>query len=63
MVTEQVIKYIREKGFKDAVIADVIGLSKASMSNIMNGKRAFTADEYVKVCDFFEVPYDRFILK
>lgn len=60
MIAELIKEYVDEKGFKQGVIAENIGMSKVAMSETLNCNRKLGADEYVKICDFIEVPYDKF---
>ncbi|MBQ1450454.1 MAG: helix-turn-helix transcriptional regulator [Eggerthellaceae bacterium] len=60
MIAERIKSYIQEKGYKQVAIADGIGMKKVAMSETLNGNRNMTAEEYVRICDFLEVPYSRF---
>lgn len=60
MLAERISTYMDEKGIMQATMASAIGMSKAAMSQTLNGKRTLTADEYVAICDFLEVPYSKF---
>ena len=60
MIAERVKKYVDEKGIKQLAIADAIGMSRSAMSQTLRGERTMTAEEFVKICDFLEVPYDKF---
>jgi len=60
MIAEQVKSYVTEKGFKQVAIAKGVGMSKVAMSETLAGNRTMTAEEYVRICDFLEVPYDKF---
>lgn len=60
MVELEVARYIREKGFKQKVVAEKLGISSQVMSNVMAGKRRLTAEEYGNICEFLGVPYSYF---
>ena len=60
MIAEQIKDYVNERGFKQTVMASKVGMSKVAMSETLNGNRTMTAEEYVRICDFLEVPYDKF---
>ena len=60
MIAERVKEYVNEKGIKQVAIANAIGISKVAMSETLNGNRTMTAEEYVRICDFLEVPYGKF---
>lgn len=61
MVYENVAKYLKEKGIKQSVLADAIGIHPQSMSMTMLGRRTLTAEEYRDICLFLEVPFDKFM--
>ena len=61
MVAEKLAQYIEEKGFKQSVIAKAVGMSPQAMSETLAGRRTLSADEYRDICDFIEVPYERFM--
>lgn len=63
MIAEQLKKYVTEKGIKQTVIADAVGMSKVAMSETLNGNRTLTAEEFVRICDFLEVPCSKFAEK
>lgn len=60
MIAEKIKSYVDEKGIKYVAIANNIGIAKSSMSATFSGDRTLKAEEYVKICDFLEVPYDMF---
>jgi len=60
MISENVARYIREKGVKQTVIADAIGISAPSLNNKLQGKTKLYAEEYFALCEFLNVPTDYF---
>jgi len=60
VIAERIKSYVQEKGYKQVVIADKVGMTKVAMSETLNGNRNMTAEEYVRICDFLEVPYSQF---
>jgi len=60
MIAERIKSYVNERGFKQIAIAKNVGMSKVAMSETLNGNRTMTAEEYVRICDFLEVPYSKF---
>lgn len=60
MIAERMKEYVNEKGIKQVAIATATGMTKVAVSETLNGNRTLTAEEFVKICDFLEVPYDRF---
>lgn len=49
-VQSRVIRYVKDVGIKQSFIAKKTGLSENAVSNIFNGKRKMSADEFMKVC-------------
>lgn len=60
MIAENVASYMKNKGIKQNAVAKSIGISNVAMSETLAGRRTMTADEYVGICDFLEVPYSKF---
>lgn len=60
MIAERIADYIKEKGIKQTTLASVVGIAPQSMHETLKGRRTLTAEEYVRICDFLEVPYSRF---
>ena len=63
MIAENIADYISEKGIKQSAIANDLGIKQQTMSDIINGNRNLKADEYIDICDFLEVPYDKFVTR
>lgn len=61
VIAEQIKNYIDAKGIKQKAIANATGMSKVAVSETLNGNRTLTAEELRRICDFLEVPYDRFM--
>lgn len=49
-VQSRVIRYVKDMGIKQRFIAQKTGLSESAVSNIFNGNRKMSADEFMKVC-------------
>ena len=60
MIAERIADYVKEKGIKQTVLAKALGIAPQSMGEMLKGKRTLTAEEYVEICDFLEVPYSKF---
>ena len=60
MLAERIKEYVDDHGIMQIAIANAIGMSKVAMSETLNGNRRMTAEEYVAICDFLEVPYSKF---
>lgn len=62
-VQTRLAQYIREYGIKQTVIASKTGMLNSKISDILNGKRKLSADDFAKICkaigkepnDFMEV--------
>ena len=61
VIAERIKSYVEEKGIKQIAIASATGMSKVAVSETLNGNRTLTAEEFVRICRFLEVPCDRFI--
>lgn len=53
--------YLLENGIKKNHIAERTGITTNALSLALNGKRKLLADEYIRICDALEVPYDYFV--
>ena len=60
MIAERIADYVKEKGIKQTTLAKVLGIAPQSMCETLKGNRTLTAEEYVEICDFLEVPYSKF---
>jgi len=54
-------RYIEEKGIKQSAIACAIGKSKQSAQRLLSGNRKMYIGEYIAICDYLEIPYDKFL--
>ena len=61
MIAERIAEYINAKGIKQRPIAEAVGMSPVAMSETLRGNRTLTAEEYVGICNFLEVPYSKFV--
>lgn len=58
MVTSKKIKkYLKEKGIKQTTIAKKTQIPINIFSNMINGKRKITIEEYSKICNALEVNF------
>lgn len=53
--------YIQEIGLKFCAVAEKAGIPLNTFSDMMNGKRKITADEYVAICRALSVPLEKFV--
>lgn len=60
MIAEKLSNYIQEKGIKQKYICEKTGISKQSISCLLNGKRKLTIDEYALICTALELPPEYF---
>ena len=63
MLAKRIKEYMAEKGIMQVAVANAIGISKVAMSETLKGNRRLTAEEYIAICDFLEVPYSKFTEK
>ena len=49
-VQTRLAQYIREYGIKQTVIASKTGMLDSKVSDILNGKRKLSADDFAKIC-------------
>lgn len=61
MIAEKIKSYIDAKGIKQSAISRGTGINSTSLSLSFSGKRRLTAEEFVLICDFLEVPYGKFV--
>lgn len=61
MVRENIAAYVKQNGIKQKFIADNIGLSPSAVSQLLNGDREISAEEYIKICNLFKVSCDFFV--
>ena len=54
-------QYLDDKGLKQKFIAEKTGISEAALSSILMDKRKCSLDEYIKLCQFLNVPFMSFI--
>lgn len=60
-VYEKVRTYIEENGYKQVAVAQKAGISKATFSAILNGKRTLYADDLRAICLALNVSPELFI--
>lgn len=61
MVRENIADYIKRNGIKQKYIAENTNLSPSAVSQMLNGERDISAEEYVKICKLFRVSCDYFV--
>jgi transcriptional regulator with XRE-family HTH domain len=61
VITEKIALYLDEHGIKQRAVAEYIGVSPSTMTSIISGKRRLSAEEYIGICDFLQVPYSTFV--
>lgn len=54
VVQGRVAQYIKAMGIKQSMIAKKTGLTDNMVSDILNGKRKMSADEFVRICKALE---------
>lgn len=53
--------YLKRKGITQSFLAEHTGMTTNALNLSLNGNRKLVADEYIKICNALEVPYDFFI--
>lgn len=61
MVRENIAAYVKSNGIKQKFIADNIGISPSAVSQLLNGEREISAEEYINICNLFNVSCDYFV--
>ncbi len=61
MVRENIAAYVKNNGIKQKFIADNIGISPSAVSQLLNGEREISAEEYINICNLFNVSCDYFV--
>lgn len=61
MVKDKIAEYLHKNGIKQKFIADQADMTQASISGVVSGKRDLEVEEYVRICDALNVPYDYFM--
>lgn len=61
VIAARIKAYVDGKGIKQTAIASATGMSKVAVSETLNGNRTLTAEEFVRICRFLEVPCEKFI--
>lgn len=56
-------EYLKSKGITQSFLAEHTGMTANALNLALNGNRKLVADEYIKICNALEVPYDFFINK
>lgn len=57
-------RFMQEQGLKHYVVAQKVGYNKQQFSDLLNGRRTFTANDIAKICSVLNVtPNDLFGVK
>lgn len=59
-VTQTVADYIKKKGISITALSEGTGISYGALQPSITGKRRLRADEFLLICQFLEVPPERF---
>ena len=54
-------QFIEERGLIQKFVAQKTGIEEVALSNILNGRQRCSLENYVKLCNFFNVPFNSFI--
>lgn len=58
VIANNILDYLRNQGKKQMDLADGIGVSKQTMSKMLNGGRSINAFELKKIADYLKVPME-----
>ena len=56
-------EYLEAKGYKQKFIAQQVGVSESTFSDVLNGKRKCSLEMYVRLCTALALPFGKFITK
>lgn len=59
MIANNILEILRKQGKKQMDLAEGIGVSKQTMSKMLNGGRMINAIELKKISDYLKVPMER----
>lgn len=63
MIATAIALYLKENGIKQSHLCEKTGLTKHCISLSLSNKRKLSVDEYEKICNALNVPYDFFFPK
>lgn len=61
MIAESIAGYMRDHGIKQKYVCQKTGLSKYIISCAFHGKRKLSVEEYKKICEALNLPYEYFL--
>ncbi len=59
-VGKRIKNYLEENGISQAFVSEKTAIAGNTFSNMLNGKRKITVEEYFIICDALNKPYDYF---
>lgn len=62
-IGKQIKDYLEANGISQTFVSDKTSIANNTLSNMLNGKRKITAEEYVAICEALNKPYDYFTEK
>ena len=60
MIQENLAAYVADKGIKQKVLAEKVGMTEVAVSSMLRCDRKLTADEYSAICYFLGVSTEKF---
>ena len=60
MIGIKVKQYLDENGIKYSFLSEKIGIQMNVISQLVNGKRKMSVEEYFLICNALELPVDTF---
>ena len=59
-IQEKLVSYLKEKQYKGSTIAEICEIHPQRVYRILNGKVKMTADEFFKICEFYNIDMEVF---
>lgn len=60
MIAEAIARHLKENGINQRLLCKKTGLTSYCVNYALKRKRNFSLDEYEKICDALQVPYEYF---
>lgn len=61
MIRKRIANYMEQNGIKQIHLSQKTGISPQAISSLLRGDRNLDVEEYAKICDALNVPYDYFM--
>lgn len=61
LIRKRIANYMEQNGIKQIHLSQKTGISPQAISSLLHGNRNLDVEEYAKICDVLNVPYDYFM--